>query len=135
MPPRNIHGLWIITFEQRLIHSEVAGPSNKEMANAWFDEVKQNVESSPQGYAAPWAILHDCRKWDLASPDMWGSVNTMIDWLAEHNCVLAVLVFSKKIQHFAAEHGFNDQEIVQFSYDFDQALQNCKEKLSEGTCV
>ena len=43
MPPRNIHSLWAISFEQRLIHSEVAGPSNKEMANPWFDEVKQLV--------------------------------------------------------------------------------------------
>ena len=112
MPPRNIHGLWTISFEQRLILSEVSGPTNEEMSNAWFDEVKRKVESSPQGYIAPWAILHDCRNWDLASADSWGSVDVIVDWFSEHNCELFVIVFSKKIQHFAAEQGFGQGGIA-----------------------
>ncbi|MGF1741003.1 hypothetical protein L4C34_07975 [Vibrio profundum] len=43
MTQRNIHGLWTMSFENRFLITEVQGATNKEAAQAWFNERKRFV--------------------------------------------------------------------------------------------
>lgn len=132
MKPRNIHGLWTIRFENRILYSQITGATNDEATQAWFAELQANVEASSEGYTTPWVILNDLTQWGTTTLDTWENANVIVDWFAEHKCVLSALVFSKKFQQFAMSSGLNDQSIIQYYFDYEQAHQACLKKLAEG---
>ncbi|MGF1740147.1 hypothetical protein L4C34_03510 [Vibrio profundum] len=130
MVQRNIHGEWNIRFEDRILYSKVVGATNDEARKAWFEELKSSIQSSQEGFSCPWVILHDLRNWDTATLDTWEGANMFVDWASEHNCLLLAIVFSKKIQHFAMSKGLNNQKVLQFFFNYDEAHQACLSKLS-----
>ncbi|MGF1739992.1 hypothetical protein L4C34_02710 [Vibrio profundum] len=121
-----------MSFENRLLHSEITGASNKEAAQAWFEQMKGLVLSSPEGDTQPWVLLTDSREWGVASQDAWEAINELTDWMCEHNCVLSAVVFSNKIQHYSADQGLNEQQILRFFFDYDEAYQACISALSKA---
>ena len=108
------------------------GATNMEAAQAWFEEMQDNVLSYQGGEKLPWASIIDTRGWDMASMDMWEKNNTNLDWMYDNHCVLCSFVFSKKVQQFAAEKGFKKHPILEFFFDFDEAYKTCLEKLTEA---
>ena len=129
---RNIHGSWKMSFNNRILTSEFTGPSNREGSEAWFEDLKNLILSSPDQDSSPWVMLNDVRDWQMASLDSWGTNNHIIDWMSKHQCALFAIVFSKKIQSFSVEKGINDKSIVQFFFDHEAAYQACREKLSDA---
>ena len=43
MVSRNIHGLWSMHFEERILYSKITGGINTEMSMAWFEDMKHHV--------------------------------------------------------------------------------------------
>lgn len=132
MTSRNIHGHWTMNFSAQTLYSKLTGPTNREAGDAWFEEMKQNILTSPNGDSLPWVSINDCRDWNMSSLDSWEANNTTVEWMYEHNCVLLTIVFSKKIHRYAFEKGLNDQHIVRFFYDYDEAYQACQDKLNSS---
>ncbi|MGF1742984.1 hypothetical protein L4C34_18350 [Vibrio profundum] len=131
MKERNIHGLWSMSFKDRILHSEVSGATNDEAGQAWLAELKAKVKSSKEGYSAPWVVLHDMRDWGMAPIDAWEGANSVINWVSEHHCILFAVVFSIKVQHFAFETGLKGQSIMRYYFDYEEAYQDCLDKLAE----
>lgn len=131
MKAKNVHGLWTLTFENRLLYSKVDGAINSEASEIWFKEMNEMIRSSREGFDKPWVALIDARDWELAPPDFWEATNFLVNWMSEHNCLLYALIFSNKVQRFAVEQGFNNQPILQYFFDYDEAFQICLDKLKE----
>lgn len=130
MTEKNVHGLWTLTFENRLLYSKVDGSTNSEASEIWFKEMNELISASPEGFDKPWVALIDCRDWELAPPDFWEATNVLINWMSEHNCLLYALIFSNKVQRFAVEQGFNNQPILRYFFDYDEAFKYCLDKLN-----
>ena len=112
MKPRNIHGEWSISIENRLVHSIVSGATNREASLGWFNELQETVESSPKKYDTPWVIFHDCRNWIGAAPDVWETNNMIMSWLAEHNCIFMASLLPGKMQIYNTEAEISDKSIL-----------------------
>ncbi|MGF1742329.1 hypothetical protein L4C34_14850 [Vibrio profundum] len=82
--------------------------------------------------STPWVAISDNRQWDLSTPDSEGEMNNIVDWMQEHNCISFAIVFSNQLQEFGAEKKLNDQSILNFSFDYDEAYQECLNKLAEA---
>lgn len=132
MAQKNIHGDWSMSFENRILKSEVRGATNAEAARIWLKEAEEYVLSSPEGETTPWVVLNDCRQWNTTALDAWQDHNAVIDWARSHHCVWFATIFSKKIQRFAADNGFQSQQILHFYFDYDEAHQACLDKLREA---
>ena len=132
MKQRNIHGRWVMRLEGRVLYSKVTGATNKEAAQAWFEEMKQLILSSEDSDSKPWVFVDDTRDWGTAPEDFWEAANELVDWMSNHNCVFMASVFSKKLQSFSWESGFNNQSILQVFFDYDEACQTCLDKLAEA---
>ncbi|MGF1743277.1 hypothetical protein L4C34_19960 [Vibrio profundum] len=131
MVGRTVHGEWDMKFEGRILRSKLSGSTNKEAVQVWFDEMYQLLYSSPDKDLVPWCALMDARDWGMAPLDAWEANNQLINWMSQHNCVLFSAVFSKKIQLFSAENGFDTQGIVEFFFDYGKAYQACLYKLAK----
>ncbi|MGF1741742.1 hypothetical protein L4C34_11830 [Vibrio profundum] len=132
MKQRNIHGLWSMHFEGRVLYSEVTGATNKEAAQTWFDEMKQTIISSPESDITPWVYLLDCSKWIGTSLDSWETNNTIADWLFEHNCLFHAVVMPGRLQEFAVKTQMHNTSIIQVFFDYDKAHQACLDKLAQA---
>ncbi|MGF1741899.1 hypothetical protein L4C34_12630 [Vibrio profundum] len=130
MTPRNIHGDWTMSFENRIVKTELTGSFNQEATVVYVNEMKEHVLSSPGGLSLPWGILQNCQHWDMASLDAWGSANEGAHWFMEHNCIVIAFVFSKKVQQFAVTQGLDQHEVIQFFSDYDEAYQVCLDKIA-----
>ncbi|MGF1741453.1 hypothetical protein L4C34_10305 [Vibrio profundum] len=132
MTQRNIHGLWHMRLEGRFLYSKVTGATNKEAAQAWFDEMRQTILSSPKSDSEPWVFLDDARDWGTAPADFWETTNEVVNWMSEHNCVFIASACSKKIQSFSWEKGLNNQNIAHLFFDYDEAHQVCLDALAKA---
>ncbi|MGF1743274.1 hypothetical protein L4C34_19945 [Vibrio profundum] len=132
MTPRNIHGEWSMSFENRFLHVESFGATNRELGIAQMNELQKHLESSSEKYSTPWVILNDYRRWQLASQDAWETYNSIVTWMSEHNCVFLAFVITNQMQNFALEKGLHTDEILQFFFDYNKAYQTCLDKLSEA---
>lgn len=97
MPARNIHGQWSMVLEGRVLKSEIVGSTNSEASFAWFEELKSNLLSSPEGISTPWVICIDCRQWEGSSQDNSDAHHIVTDWAKQNNAVMCAFVISKKI--------------------------------------
>ncbi|MGF1739473.1 hypothetical protein L4C34_00030 [Vibrio profundum] len=130
MKQRNIHGVWDMSFENHCLHCRFTGATNESAANAWFDDMKHHVLSSPDKGKLPWVILSDMREWGISSLDAWDKNNENAEWMMKHGCIYISMVFSKKLQKFSVEQGFNNLQPFQFFSDYDEAKQSCIDKLA-----
>ncbi|WP_428789327.1 hypothetical protein [Vibrio profundum] len=121
-----------MSFEKRILHSKVTGSTNKELSQAWYEDMKKHILSSSNKNTLPWVVLIDSRNWEMASQDIEEITNETINWAREHGCCLFCTVTSKKIQQFALNKEFGHQSIVTMSSDYDEAYQACLNKLSEA---
>lgn len=132
MAQRNIHGDWSISFEDRILRSQVTGAFNKEGNLAWLENVKSLVLSLQGSNTMPWVAIVDAVGWNMSPPDAAESTNTFIDWMTSSNCLILAIVFSTKIQKFATEERSCGQNIIQIYFDYDEAYQACLDKLAEA---
>ncbi|WP_432579695.1 hypothetical protein [Vibrio sinus] len=121
-----------MSFEKRLLYAENVGATNRELGVAWFNELQKHIESSPEQYSTPWVLLNDCRQWDLASEDAWEVYNSVVAWMAEHNCVLLAFLVTNRIQNFAIKNGFHEHGIEKVFFDYDEAYQACLDALAQN---
>ncbi|MGF1741767.1 hypothetical protein L4C34_11955 [Vibrio profundum] len=131
MKQRNIHGLWTMRFENRILYSALTGPTNKEASEAWLKDLKSHVMTSKEGDVKPWVILFDLRSWSMTSLDAWEANDKNMEWLSEHSCIFLAFLFSKEIQHFAIKKHLKDQSFVHFFFNYDEAQRACLNKLAE----
>ncbi|MGF1742177.1 hypothetical protein L4C34_14035 [Vibrio profundum] len=126
----SVHGKWTLEFKNRILHTQVSGPTNKEASDEWLEDALKVIELSDDCYEDPWVVINDARDWEMASLDFWESANDVIHFLEEKNCVLFVVVFSRKIHQYTLEKGLDDQSIVKLFGDYDEAYQACIDKLA-----
>ncbi|MGF1743176.1 hypothetical protein L4C34_19380 [Vibrio profundum] len=134
MTQRNIHGIWTMYFENRILHTKVTGSFNREGTQAFFDEMQSLLFSSKKGDAVPWAMLNDARDWELAALDAWDAGNEGINWMNDHNCVLFSVVYSVKVHTAITKKGIDNQDILQYHYDYNEAYQACIDALAKAQC-
>ncbi|MGF1742981.1 hypothetical protein L4C34_18335 [Vibrio profundum] len=132
MTKRNVHGLWTISFEERILHTKVTGATNTETGQVWLEEMQELLFSSQGSDSLPWVVLNDCRHWDTCSLDAWDYYNEMITWMSEHHCIFYAFVFSNKIQGFAAEKWFDANDILNYFFDYEEAHQACLNALAKA---
>ncbi|MGF1742172.1 hypothetical protein L4C34_14010 [Vibrio profundum] len=131
MTQRNIHGVFTMTFDNRVLDSKVVGETNKELSLEWFEELQRLLFSSSEGDTLPWALLHDCSQWIGSSMDAWEANNTITDWMIERNCVFSAIVVPGQLQHFVVEKEIKNQEITHFFTNREKAYQACLDKINE----
>ncbi|MGF1741458.1 hypothetical protein L4C34_10330 [Vibrio profundum] len=131
MTQRNIHGDWTMSFEKRVVLAKTIGSINAEACVAWLDEMKDKIQSSPEGYTTPWVLLTDSRDWEGGSPESWANIDDILSWMFSHNCIFNAVVVNKKLQIWAGETNLNNQYYKVF-YDYDEAYQTCLDKLAEA---
>ncbi|MGF1742793.1 hypothetical protein L4C34_17280 [Vibrio profundum] len=131
MTERNVHGEWRLSFENRILLTQVSGSTNSEAVKAWLKEAIDLVDSSHFGLESAWAVLVDASDWGMSPGDSWEAHNIMVVELEENNCQIFAVVFSKKIHEFSLEQGFQDKGMVQLFHNYDEAYQACLDKLSE----
>ncbi|MGF1742454.1 hypothetical protein L4C34_15485 [Vibrio profundum] len=120
-----------MNFENRVLFSKMTGSTNREASLVWFDEIQEKVHSSEGGVTEPWVIFLDSRDWVGASLDAWEVNNQITDWVSSHGCVYEAIVLSKKMHVYAAKTELNDQPILHYFFDYDEAYQGCLDKLFE----
>ncbi|MGF1741428.1 hypothetical protein L4C34_10180 [Vibrio profundum] len=130
MTKRNIHGDWTMSFEKRLFFSKIVGATNDEAAQSWFDEMIDIVMASEGGDRTPWVALVDGREWETASLDAMETNNELANWMFQHNCAQVITVYASRLQVFAAEKQLNRDGLIQFYFNYDEALQASFDKLS-----
>ena len=60
-----------MSFQGRILYANIIGANNKECSEAWLDDVKNHLFSSPQKDNTPWVLLTDNRQWETSSEDAW----------------------------------------------------------------
>ncbi|MGF1740288.1 hypothetical protein L4C34_04230 [Vibrio profundum] len=133
MAHRTPHGNWTMKFKGNLLHCWTSGSTNTEAALAWFEEMKRRV-SERADKDAPWAILIDCREWDICTPEQWDANNFIMTWQREHGSCFLAVVYSNKLQEYSAKIGLGDENSSYhvIFFDFDEAYQACLDKLTEA---
>lgn len=132
MTERNIHGEWTMSFETRILKSEVIGTTNAEAGKLWFKELDRYLLASEEKYDAPWVILLDCRQWNMTALDTWEVNNEITTWLSNNGCIFEAMIFSKKIQYFDAQQGLDNHKIIHYFFDYDEAYQAGLDALADA---
>lgn len=120
-----------MSFKNRLFNSKIVGPTNNEAAQAWFDEMVDIIIASEDADRTPWVALVDGRDWETASLDALETNNELAKWMFQHNCAKVITVYASRLQVFAAEKQLNRDGLIQFYFNYDDALQACLTKLTE----
>lgn len=132
MTKRNIHGLWSMRFEKRILHSTLAGPTNKEASEAWLEDIKTLILTSQDSDLKPWVLFFDLRSWDMTSLDAWEANDDNMKWISSHSCTFFAFLLSKEVQHYAIKKGLQDQSFCRFFFNYEEAYQACLDKLTEA---
>ncbi|MGF1741452.1 hypothetical protein L4C34_10300 [Vibrio profundum] len=119
-----------MSFENRVFLAKTIGSLNAEGCVAWLDEMKDKIQSSPEGDTTPWVLLTDSRDWEGGSSDSWANIDDILDWMFSHNCIFNAVVFSKKLLEWAGDKNLSNRYYKVF-YDYDEAYQACRDALTE----
>ncbi|MGF1743179.1 hypothetical protein L4C34_19395 [Vibrio profundum] len=93
MAQRNVHGKWTISFDDRILKTQVTGATNTEAGQLWMEQMQELLFSSLGADAIPWVVLNDCRHWTTGSLEAWEKYNEMLTWMSEHNCIFYAFIF------------------------------------------
>ncbi|MGF1742794.1 hypothetical protein L4C34_17285 [Vibrio profundum] len=134
MTKRNIHGLWSMDFEDRILHSKLHGAANEEACLVWREQLQDKLLSSPEGDKTPWvSIIDTSGDWDGFTVESWPVINDTVVWQAEHNCALIVVVITKELHNFTHQKYVSHHEIITAANSHEEAYQICIDKLAEVT--